>query len=202
MARRSRENASALEMPRTTSVRGPTSSPGTPSRTAASSSRSSASPTVKPRMESSRTASRSTVVFPPPGGDRRIPPRGYPSAISRRTTSAAQPGQALATRIHKEAISARRVRPPSAWNRPATPARQPPGSVKYPCPSSSSHAYGENFSIPATIPRSSTGVILSASTSTPPCHSAVIAPPARRRTFSTRFRLPASSNASPARRGR
>ena len=70
MQRRRIMAARAFGQSDSTSVRSPISNPQLPADSAAISPRSSQRPTRIPPSESVRTISRSSVVFPPPGGER------------------------------------------------------------------------------------------------------------------------------------
>lgn len=119
------ESASDLGQPSITSVRQPTSSWGTPSRHAAISRRSSATPIFSPSSDKERTSSRRSVVFPSPGGD-TISALYLCAARIFPSTSSAQPQTSLGIRMQAEAIFARLSIPffPTLTF-PQTPTRKP-----------------------------------------------------------------------------
>ena len=111
-----------------TSVRSPISNPQLPADSAAISPRSSQRPTRIPPSESVRTISRSSVVFPPPGGE-RINVEGN----GRAQNLFPIPFTSRGIRIHTEKRSSRFQRPRSPpGNRPQKPTRTPPSAVMKP----------------------------------------------------------------------
>ena len=84
-----------------TSVFAPTSNCGVRFCTAAISPRSSISEIRSPWSDSRRTHSRSSVVFPPPGGE-RMSVLQKPSFISCGTSASAHPGTACGMRTDTE----------------------------------------------------------------------------------------------------
>ena len=111
-----------------TSVRSPISNPQLPADSAAISPRSSQRPTRIPPSESVRTISRSSVVFPPPGGE-RINVEGN----GRAQNLFPIPFTSRGIRIHAEKRSSRFQRPRSPpGNRPQNPTRTPPSAVMKP----------------------------------------------------------------------
>ena len=135
MARSSIGTARALGQPSSTSVRQPTSSWGRPRWTAASSPRSSTRATRQGGASSvpwlsSRTRSRSSVVFPPPGGLSTSVLRGRPSSSSSGRTGRAASSRTRGMRIARELTSRMpSLRSPQGSAVPHTPMRKPPSAV-------------------------------------------------------------------------
>ena len=141
MERISAGTAMCRGAPSITSVRGPTSSVGTPSTQAASSCRSSAMATHQPSSEIRRARSRRQVVLPMPGREISSVEWSLPPPSISGYSSAAQPGTARATRRQAAPMpDSPATLPPSIDTWPHTPTRQPSGRVKKPCLSSSSRA--------------------------------------------------------------
>ena len=130
---RSRSSApSPFGAPVSTSVHGPTSNCSTPPHTPATSPRSSASATRTPRSDRLRTISRSSVVFPAPGGDNSSVSAKPPSS-SLGSTIPAHPGTARGTRMHTD-VSRRmpHTAPSRTEATPHSPTRTPPRAVTNP----------------------------------------------------------------------
>lgn len=101
MARSSIMQQAAFCPPVMMSVFAPTSNCGVRFCTAAISPRSSISEMRSPWSDSRRTHSRSSVVFPPPGGE-RMSVLQKPSFISCGTSASAHPGTACGMRTDTE----------------------------------------------------------------------------------------------------
>ena len=138
IARRSIGIASAFGQPSSTSVCAPTSICACPPVITATSLRSSIKATrcagkVSPPVERSRTRSRRSVVFPPPGGERISVLQNPPPRKSRGAISRAIPFRSQEMRSAAEEIRVRLLTTPSFITAlPQTPRRKPPRTGRYP----------------------------------------------------------------------
>lgn len=138
MARSTMGMPSALGQPSSTSVRLPTSIWGMPPHMTATSPRSSRSATRRSGQpspsERQRTRSRSSVVFPPPGGESSSVLENRPFLKSAGTS--VRPMPVFSRPIRSTAEESCRMpvfSSPLMTAVPQIPNRKPPRTDKYPC---------------------------------------------------------------------
>ena len=137
MARSTMGMPMALGQPSSTSVRLPTSICGTPPHMTATSPRSSSNATRRTGhpspSEMQRTRSRSSVVFPPPGGEsssvlKNRPPRNKDGANVRPMPVFSRPIRSTAEESCRMPVFSS----PLMTAVPHSPSRKPPRTDKYP----------------------------------------------------------------------